>query len=230
MYGYQIDAQTGEHQGTITLRPDPMHPGQYLIPAHTVTVPPPEKPWPDGQCATWNGSAWVMVEDHRGTPYWRTSDACPVRIDAPGAVPAGLTDQAPPPFPVWSGTGWTSDLSALAASLTSRVRAEAERLMAAATSGYPAQEQASWPILLAECRQFQADGTVGPSMTAEIGADLTAADLASMVQARSAALLSLLGGIKQCRRAHEAAIAAALAAQDAVALTGYAIDAGWPEA
>ncbi len=50
--------QTGEWLGDGMADPDPLEPGNWLIPAHATTDEPPTPG--AGQFAAWNGSAWEL--------------------------------------------------------------------------------------------------------------------------------------------------------------------------
>lgn len=76
--------------------PNPLTPGDWLIPGHATTIEPPvlgEK-----QVAVFANGAWSIVADHRGET-WYAGYGQPVVIAALG-VPEGLTEtepEAPPP-------------------------------------------------------------------------------------------------------------------------------------
>lgn len=56
---YQTD-NAGLYTGDTSADPSPLEPGVYLMPAGTVTEPPPQE-WPDGRWPRWNGAAWDLV-------------------------------------------------------------------------------------------------------------------------------------------------------------------------
>ena len=85
-----------------------MEPGAFNIPFGAQEVPPPAAP--AGQVARWAGSAWVLVEDHRATQFYRTDSGQPYAFGSTievegvavsykgwGAVPTWLTDVQPQP-------------------------------------------------------------------------------------------------------------------------------------
>lgn len=57
---YHFNPQNGEYLGTEKADPDPLVPGNYLIPASAVTVAPPVVR--DGEMAVWRGDSWEVVD------------------------------------------------------------------------------------------------------------------------------------------------------------------------
>lgn len=55
---YNIDQTTGVYLGTSQADESPLEPGEFLIPAHAVTVAPPVIA--AGEQARWTGAAWVV--------------------------------------------------------------------------------------------------------------------------------------------------------------------------
>lgn len=107
--------------------------------------------------------------------------------------------------------------------LTEKVKAVLDAHMA----DYSEWEAVIWPDLKREAEQYQADDTVGPYMTAEIGGKYATADeLAAVVLQRSDAMKDLRAAVILNRQAHEAAIND----PDATAadIAGHDIGAGWP--
>lgn len=51
--------QFGVYIGSLPADPDPLQPGQFLIPGGCVLIPPPD--FPDGYMAVWNGRGWDVV-------------------------------------------------------------------------------------------------------------------------------------------------------------------------
>jgi hypothetical protein len=89
---------TLELLGSSMADPDPMSPGEWLIPAHA-TPSPPGPPLEAGHVYGFNGASWEVVRDCRGQIWWR-ADAEPVLIDFIGdPVDLELTDVAPPAPP-----------------------------------------------------------------------------------------------------------------------------------
>lgn len=80
---------------TTDASPDPLEPGRYLIPANATDTAPPEIP--ENHAAQWNGEAWEIVEDWRGTMVYSTNGNDGDRMmHEPGAIPDGYTKDAPP--------------------------------------------------------------------------------------------------------------------------------------
>jgi hypothetical protein len=88
---------TGEFVGSSAADPDPMLDGEFLIPAFSTTVEPPDQQ--AGWARVWSGSAWEQVLDHRGETWWGP-DGNPVVIEELGnPVDSGLWSSAPLPTP-----------------------------------------------------------------------------------------------------------------------------------
>ena len=108
MLAYQYD-QNGIYRGTIERQKNPLSPDDYLLPAHSTPIEPPECSSP--YRPRWNGTAWELVEDHRryrksqgqptgGTPYrnpaegddWRSE---PRYMKELGPLPDGAVTEKP---------------------------------------------------------------------------------------------------------------------------------------
>lgn len=91
---------TGEYMGPGKADPDPMTPGEWLIPAHCALTGPPAAVPAKCTCVFANG-AWSTVPDHRGETWWR-EDRTPVVITGLGnPAVEGLVSEQPeaPPEP-----------------------------------------------------------------------------------------------------------------------------------
>ena len=97
--------------GSSYAQENPVQPGTYLMPARTTVDPPPVVA--DHQIAKWDGAAWVLDVDYRGTWYDVDTQS---RTDVwhPGEPqPANTTDVAPPagePTWVFTGSVWERTL------------------------------------------------------------------------------------------------------------------------
>ncbi|MBS7660553.1 phage tail protein [Pseudomonas lalucatii] len=108
---------TREYLGISSADPDPLDADNWLIPAHAYADAPPAIP--AGQVAqrSADGSAWQLVEDHRGTVYSTTTGEAQQHGDL-GELPEGLTNQPrPSPDHLWAGTSWVLDAALQAANL-----------------------------------------------------------------------------------------------------------------
>lgn len=102
---YSYDRQTGELVGTCDADPDPLEPGNLLIPACATHIEPPAPR--AGSAVVWRGASWGYEPDHRGE-VWFTADGLAVTILEPGdpkvrellrenpVPPVELADPAPP--------------------------------------------------------------------------------------------------------------------------------------
>lgn len=86
---YHYHPFTGEYVGASQAIPDPLEPGRFLIPAHATEMEPPAAG--DHEVAVFNGSAWTLMPDFRGTEYW-LEDGSKHAISAIGdVVPEGAS-------------------------------------------------------------------------------------------------------------------------------------------
>lgn len=104
---YNADPVTGEFIGTAYADPDPLTPGNWLLPAHAYfDAPAPAGP---GDASVRDGDSWVVVQDHRGAVY-STETGAEINHQYLGVLPEGFTT-APRPSKAhrWSGEGWVLD-------------------------------------------------------------------------------------------------------------------------
>lgn len=95
---WHYDRVTKELVGEGVADENPLEAGEWLLPAFTTSIAPPDKQ--AGVAAVFNG-AWSTVPDHRGETWWKigaVDNSEPVVIDYLGE-PADLT-KAEPPAPV----------------------------------------------------------------------------------------------------------------------------------
>lgn len=111
IWHYRSD--THELVGVGTADPNPLEPGEWILPAHSTPVEPPAAE--EGKKAVFFGSSWQMLVDRRGELWWPKDAAdntvSPVLIDAFGdPTERGLTNVEPPvpvvPVPVVTVTAW----------------------------------------------------------------------------------------------------------------------------
>ncbi|MDO4693033.1 MAG: hypothetical protein Q4A62_00180 [Eikenella sp.] len=104
--------------------------GSYLIPGGCIDTAPPETR--AGQVAKWDGSGWQHLPDHRGQTVYDTATGQPRIIDTVGALPEGVTTQAPPDAcHDWDGQAWTLNPAKAAEHLVAHRADQAERINAA---------------------------------------------------------------------------------------------------
>lgn len=95
---------TGELLGSSLADPNPMEAGEWLLPAFSTPVAPPERQ--DGHAVVFAGSSWANVPDHRDEVWWQADaefNTEPVVIDRigdPAAFEPPLTNVEPPAPPV----------------------------------------------------------------------------------------------------------------------------------
>jgi len=118
MNGYNYSPVTGEYIGSVELRESPLEPGAFLLPAHCTAIVVPEAP--AGHAACWNGTAWTLVEDHRGEAG--SINGAAFVIEGLGAYPDGWSAVPPAPEP---NAVIDARIQALEASVTQRRLREA---------------------------------------------------------------------------------------------------------
>ena len=92
---YHYHPATGEFLGAGLADESPLEPGEWLIPAHATADAPPVTG--ANEAALYQGGAWAIVPDHRGTVYW-LADGSRHEITALGeAPPLGALSEVPPP-------------------------------------------------------------------------------------------------------------------------------------
>lgn len=70
--------------------------------------------WTDGFKPVFDGSVWVLVQDHRGKTLFNKLTKQPARMGSLGPIPDGYTDQVPGhEFDKWTESGWVLDQEAL---------------------------------------------------------------------------------------------------------------------
>lgn len=107
---YHADGLTGEFIGSGYADPDPMEPGNWLIPARAYREKPPETE--ERKVAVWGENGWELVFDFRGQVY-SIEDGAAVQHHSLGELPYGLTVDAKPGVDyVWLNGEWSLDKSA----------------------------------------------------------------------------------------------------------------------
>jgi hypothetical protein len=110
---------TREYIGPSSADPDPLDEENWLIPAHAYSDAPPAVSAGQAAQRSEDGSAWLLVADHRGTVYSTTSGEVQQHGEL-GELPAGLTSQPRPSADhQWTGTNWALDATLQAANLLS---------------------------------------------------------------------------------------------------------------
>lgn len=126
---YSAHPVTREYLGSTIADPDPLEVGSWLIPAHAYPDAPPAVPAGQAAQRSEDGSAWLLVADHRGTVY-STATGAPQQHAELGDLPEGLTTIARPgPYHSWLGGGWKLDEAAMFASEQASERAWRDGLL-----------------------------------------------------------------------------------------------------
>lgn len=166
----QLDAD-GLYTGQTTADLSPMEAAQgiYLLPAGCIDAAPPESR--DGHAARWTGADWEYLPDYRGQTVYDTATGQSRIIDAVGALPEGVTTQAPPDdVHDWDGSQWVLNPAKAAVQLAALRDAETERINAAV---YAVQQpllrfQAEYELRETQARAYAEGGYSGevPSQVA----------------------------------------------------------------
>jgi len=108
---------TREYLGPASADQDPLDADNWLIPAHAYLDAPPAVPAGQAAQRSADGSAWLLVADHRGTVY-STATGAEQQHSALGGLPEGLTSEPRPTADYqWTGAAWALDATLQAANL-----------------------------------------------------------------------------------------------------------------
>ncbi len=130
---YHYHGQTGELLGTGYADPDPMSPGNWLIPALATLAKPPVPAQGSVACCL-EHTRWKLLEDNRGTIY-STDSGQPQEHAELGPLPEGFTTQPRPSlYHTWQGGTWTFDEESARTAFISAAVIERNRLQAEATA------------------------------------------------------------------------------------------------
>ena len=96
---YAYHPITGEFIGLDTARPDPEDSQNWIMPADTTDIAPPEPGEYQAVVFDRQAKEWSLVDDWRGHKYW-TEDGQQHSITTLGATPPeNALDEPPPPTP-----------------------------------------------------------------------------------------------------------------------------------
>lgn len=111
---YQTDPR-GLYIGPVEADPNPLEPGELLIPGGCVETPPPAVP--EHKAAWWSGQAWQLVDYFDGVVVYSIDTAEPRTLEGFDPVPAGYTMKKPGPNQIWKDGEWVDDIDAVLADL-----------------------------------------------------------------------------------------------------------------
>ena len=106
---YHYSRETGEYTGMSEAQPNPLEPGQFLIPAFATIEEPPS---PDKGETVIHDGKWKSVADQRGKKYWhKETKEEYVNQEIQFTPPDELTDIEPPDdaYACWDGKNWKID-------------------------------------------------------------------------------------------------------------------------
>ncbi|WP_085592168.1 DUF4376 domain-containing protein [Thalassospira sp. MCCC 1A01428] len=104
---YNYSPRNGVFLGTAIAQKNPMHEGEFLMPAWATDIAPPDPV--AGMVAVYDsdGATWSLVADHRGETVYNTETGTAFVIDEPGNIPDGHTALVPPSQDAtWDGAAW----------------------------------------------------------------------------------------------------------------------------
>lgn len=127
----------------------------YLRPARSTPVAPPASG--PGLVAVFDGSAWSLVQDHRGEVMYSTATKEAKAVTDLGPIPDGWTLSEPlTPRHVWGGSGWEISMASVREEACAGIDAQAEALRLACIT--PGQGQAlTYAEKERQAREFVAD-------------------------------------------------------------------------
>lgn len=160
---YLTHPATRELIGRGLADPDPLDDDNWLIPAHAYLDAPPDAPAGQAAQRSADGSAWLLVADHRGTVYSTATGEAQPHSEL-GELPAGLTSEPRPSADhAWTGAAWALDaalqaanLLALQASLSQQIDAAADTARRAVV-GDPTRTE-EYKLAAAEAKFFKDAG------------------------------------------------------------------------
>ena len=107
---YQAHPLTGEFIGTAYADPDPMEPGNWLIPGRAVTEAPPEvEPGFAAIHVPGVEPAWSVIEDLRGEVYDTATGTAHQWVNLGPLLDGFTTTPKPSPSHAWNGKRWAID-------------------------------------------------------------------------------------------------------------------------
>lgn len=143
---YNYHPITREYLNQGLADPDPLEPGNFLLPAHSTEIAPPNIS--AYEIAVYLVDEWVIMADHRGET-WYLPNREPVEIKEIGVSPE---------------QDWTLEPSAL--TLTELIKAKLkeinvvfEKSMSLVVTGYPEKEISSWAKQESEARAYVASNS-----------------------------------------------------------------------
>lgn len=160
---YLFDTETGELLGDGLAQKSPREANVWLCPEHSTYEEPPATA--EHEIAVWDGSAWQIVPDWRGTQWWSTVDRTPHKIKTLNVIPGSNWTRLNPgdPESVWSGEAWVIPFEVQRQRKIIEVRNAADNQFRQLTADYSEVEIDSWAKQESGALAIKAD----PESTAE---------------------------------------------------------------
>lgn len=95
---FQTDLENGEYIGETPAQPDPLAPGNFLIPAGAYEDAPTLQQT-DGKAIVRGGGGWQLVDDFRGETVYNLTTGDPLEIEILGPIPNGFSKDPRPYAP-----------------------------------------------------------------------------------------------------------------------------------
>jgi hypothetical protein len=220
---YSAHPTTREYLGPMIADPDPLERDGWLIPAHAYPDVPPVVPAGQAARRSADGSAWLLVADHRGTVYNTATGAAQQHAEL-GELPEGLTSEPRPSADhIWNGSAWVFDaalqaanLQAVQASLCQQIDATADTARAR-VAGDPLRA-VEYDRARIEAQAFADAGYPGDAVPRTVAAwainGRTAQQAADSILAEAAAYTEALYVIRETRLAAKEQIRSLMAVDE----------------
>lgn len=111
---YHYHPTTSEYLGTGNADPDPLEPGNWLVPGFATTTKPPAD-IPADHAAVFKTGTWTLLEDHTGKTVYHKQTKAERQITELGPIPDTETELVPGPDDLWDNTtaSWQLDPTAI---------------------------------------------------------------------------------------------------------------------
>lgn len=141
---YHYDPTTFEYLAADTADENPLVDGEFLIPEHATSNPPPNAI--NGKARIYAGGIWTQVTDKRGTIYWDDSRVSYTITELGVSPPEGSFASDPGPT-----------LEEAKTEKRNEINNAADEALSYIINLYPTSEVNSWPVQIEEANAWTAD-------------------------------------------------------------------------